>query len=88
MRGIVTVIITAFTALLMFGIFVPAVVEPIVDVVATDSTVQSHAVDGDGMGDRLLTVLLVWGPLLFIGASVVFAVRWYLRRTRVGRGVR
>jgi len=88
MRGIVTVIITGFMALLVFGIFAPAVLEPIADVVSNDAVVQQHAVDGEGMADRLLTVVLVWGPLLFIGASVVFAVRWYLRRTRVGRRVR
>ena len=88
MRGIITVIVTGFMAMLVFGIFAPAVLEPIVDVVANDPVVDDHAVDGAGMGDRLLTVILVWGPLLFIAAALVWAVRWYLRREQVGRTMR
>lgn len=88
MRGITTVIVTTFSALLLFGIFAPAVIEPIADVVTSNAVVQDHRVDADGIATSTQRVTLVWGPLLFIAGAVAFAIRWYIRRERVGRRVR
>jgi len=89
MRGIAKVILTTFTALLLFGILAPALLEPIAQFVTSDPTVQQSSIDAQGIADGLKKTILVWGPLLVIGSSIVFAVRWYLNRERfTGRRVR
>jgi len=88
MRGIGTVIVVGFVSALLFGLIGPAIVEPIVDVVISDPTVQSGPVDGVAIADNMLSALFVWAPLFVMGAGVVSAVVWYLRRERVSRRVR
>lgn len=88
MRGIAAVIVTGFIALLLFGVFVPAVVEPIGEFVVNDPTVQESPVDASGMWNGLGNVLFVWAPLLVLSSSLVWAVRWYLNRERIVGRVR
>jgi len=86
MRGIGVVIITAFTALLLFGVFAPAALEPIGQYVVNDPTVQASPIDAAGMWDGLRRVIFIWAPLFVLGAGVIWAVRYYLQRERlVGR---
>lgn len=82
MRGIATVIFVGFVSVILFVLVAPQLLEPIAEAVATDSAVQSGAIDIDQYVDRLLTVLLVWSPLFVLGASVISAVVFYLRRER------
>jgi len=89
MRGIGAVIITAFVALLLFGVFAPAALEPIGQFVVNNPTVQNSAIDAQGIWDGLRRVVFIWAPLFVLASSVVFAVRWYLNRERlVGRAGR
>ena len=88
MRGLGTVLFVGFVSAILFGLIAPAILEPVVEIVASDPAVQNGPVDGVGIADQLLTVLLVWAPLFVLGASVVSAVVWYFRRERTGRRVR
>jgi hypothetical protein len=88
MRGLGTVLFVGFVSAILFGLIGPAILEPVVEVVVSDPAVQNGPVDGVGIADQLLTVLLVWAPLFVLGASVVSAVVWYFRRERTGRRVR
>ena len=90
MRGIVGVLAAGFVGVVMFVVVAPSILEPIVQFVTADSAVQNYDhLDATAWSDSLLTSTLVWGPLLFFGASVVWAIRWYLRRERLtGRRVR
>ena len=85
MRGIATVIIVGFTSIAMFGIFAPAVLEPLAETVLQNQAVQSSPVDASGFVNGLLRTVLMWGPVITIGAAVASAVVYYLRRERVGR---
>jgi len=86
MRGIGVMIITAFTSLLLFGVFAPAALEPIGQFVVSNPTVQASAIDAQGMWNGLRRVVFIWAPLFVLGAGVVWAVRYYLQRERlVGR---
>jgi len=87
MRGIATVIIVGFTSIVTFGIFAPAVLEPLAETVLQNQAVQSSPVDANGFVNGLLRTVLMWGPIVTIGAGVASAVVWYLRRERVGRRV-
>ena len=82
MRGIGTVIFVGFASILAFGIVAPAVLEPVVEVVVNDPTVQSSPIDAAAWTDNLLRSVLVWAPLVVLGAGVASAVVWYLRRER------
>lgn len=86
MRGIAAVIVTIFLSALLFGIFAPAILEPIGDFVTASTVVQNSRFDAAGLFNDLKQVILIWAPILTIGGSVVFAVRYYLNRERfVGR---
>jgi thiol:disulfide interchange protein len=87
MRGIATVIIVGFTSIAMFGIFAPAVLEPLAETVLQNQAVQSSPVDANAFVNGLLRTVLMWGPIITIGAAVASAVVYYLRRERVGRRV-
>lgn len=83
MRGIATVIVVAFIAVIMFALVAPAIVEPVAEVVLADQAVQDSVIDGDGIVDNMLSSLLVWVPLFVMGSGVVSAVVWYFRKERV-----
>jgi len=86
MKGIGVMIITAFTSLLLFGVFAPAALEPIGHFVVSNPTVQASPIDAQGMWNGLRRVVFIWAPLFVLGAGVVWAVRFYLQRERlVGR---
>jgi len=80
MRGIAVVLTTIFMSALLFGVFAPAILEPIGQAVTGFQTVQNSAIDAAGLFDGLKNVLLIWAPILTIGASIVFGIRYYLRR--------
>lgn len=82
MRGIATVIAVGFVSVLLFGIFAPAALEPLAEMVVQDDAVQDSALDHQGFVDGLLNSLLVWAPLLVLFSGVVSAVVWYFRRER------
>ena len=92
MRGIVTVIVVGFDALLLFGVFAPALLEPVAEVVVNNEAVANSETFGEtstSVRDGLFSTIFLWGPLMTLGAAVVFAVRWYLRREQItGRRVR
>jgi hypothetical protein len=88
MRGIGTVIFVGFVSMLLFGVLAPAILEPIVDVVINDPAVQNAPIDGAGIADDMLSSVLVWAPLLVLGAGVVSAVVWYFRKERATRRIR
>lgn len=90
MRGMIAVIMTAFTAMILFGIFAPAVLEPIAEVVVGDEAVQQASyIDAAGVRDGLFNTIFKWSVLFVLGSSVVFGVRWYLRREALtGRRIR
>jgi len=89
MRGIATVIVVGFVSILLFGIVAPSILEPFVDVVVNDPAVQSSQINAVSWTDNLLRSLLVWAPLVVLGAGVASAVVWYLRREqRATRRVR
>lgn len=86
MRGIAVVIVTIFTSALLFGVFAPAVLEPIGQAVTGFSAVQNSPIDAADLFESLKQVILIWAPLLTIGGATVFAIRYYLNRERfVGR---
>lgn len=87
MRGIAVVLTTIFFSALLFGIFAPAILEPIGQAVTAFQTVQNSQIDAAGLFDDLKNVLLIWAPILTIGASIIFGVRYYLRREQIA-GVR
>lgn len=78
---------TIFFSALLFGIFAPAILEPIGQAVIGFETVQNSQIDATGLFDGLKNVLLIWAPILTIGASIIFGVRYYLRREQIA-GVR
>ena len=80
MRGIAVVLTTIFMSALLFGVFAPAILEPIGQAVTGFETVQNSQIDATGLFDGLRNVLLIWAPILTIGASIVFGIRYYLRR--------
>jgi hypothetical protein len=82
MRGIAVVLTTIFVSALLFGVFAPAILEPIGQAVTGFQTVQNSQIDAAGLFDGLKNVLLIWAPILTIGASIVFGVRYYLKRER------
>jgi hypothetical protein len=86
MRGIAVVLSTIFVSSLLFGILAPAMLEPVGNFVTGISAVKNSPIDAAGLFDGLKNVLLIYAPILTIGASIVFGVRYYLRRERfVGR---
>lgn len=86
MRGIAVVIVTVFTSAILFGVFAPAALEPIGQAVTSYDAVQNSVIDGKGLFNSLKQVILIWAPIITIGASIVFAIRYYLNRERfVGR---
>lgn len=89
MRGIAVVIVTIFTSALVFGVFAPSILEPIGQVVTSFSSVKNSPIDGAGLFNGLKQVILLWGPIIVIGSSIVFAIRYYLNREKfVSRGPR
>lgn len=87
MRGIATVIFVGFISILLFGVFAPAVVEPLAEFVVADAP-GTGPVDVANFQDRLYSVLFVWAPLFVLAGGVVSAVVWYFRRERASRRVR
>jgi len=89
MRGIAAIIVTIFTSALVFGVFAPSILEPIGKAVTGFSAVQNSTIDAAGLFNGLKQVILLWSPILLIGSSIVFAIRYYLNRERfVQRGRR
>lgn len=82
MRGIAMVLVTIFVSALLFGILAPSLLEPIGKAVTGYTTVQNSPIDAAGLFDGLKNVILIWSPIIVIGGSVVFAVRYYLNRER------
>jgi len=88
MRGIGTVIFVGFVSLLLFGVVGPAVLEPVAEVFVQqmpatgDGTAGSALIDPTTYADRMLTSVLVWAPLITLGAGVASALVFYLRRER------
>jgi len=76
MRGIAIVLTTIFMSALLFGIFAPAILEPIGQAVTGFETVQNSQIDAAGLFDGLKNVLLIWAPILTSGASIVFGIRY------------
>lgn len=85
MRGIATVIAVGFISVILFGVFAPAALEPIAEIVLQDEAVQDNVIDEQGFVDGLLSSTLVWAPLFVLGSGVVSAVVWYMRRDRRAR---
>jgi len=83
MRGIATVIVVGFSALVVFGLVAAPVLEPIAQFVVQDPAVQESTIDAQGIADGILTSILSWGVVIVLGAGVASAVVWYLRRERV-----
>lgn len=83
MRGIFAVLITIFVSALLFGVFAPAALEPIGQAVTSYEAVQNSPIDAKGLFGSLKNVLLIYAPIITIGASIVFAVRYYLNRERI-----
>jgi len=90
MRGMIAVIMTSFVSIILFGLFAPAVLEPVAEVVVNNEVVQSASyIDIESFRDGLFNTIFKWSVLFVLGASVVFGVRWYLRRERLtGRRLR
>jgi len=81
MRGIATVLVVGFTSIILFGVVAPAVVEPVAEVFV-EQMPSGSGIDADTYADRMLTSVLVWAPLVVLGAGTASAVVWYLRRER------
>ena len=81
MRGLATAIFVGFISILLFGVFAPAVVEPLAEFVVEQMPANA-AVDAEAFQGRLYNVLFVWAPLFVLGAGVVSAIVWYFRRER------
>jgi len=89
MRGIAGVLVTIFISALLFGILAPAVLEPIGEFVVNYPGIAGSKIDAAGLFDGLKNVILLWAPIITIGGSIIFAVRYYLNRERfVARGRR
>lgn len=82
MRGIAAVLVTIFVSAILFGILAPAILEPIGNVVTGYSAVQKSVIDADGLFNGLKQVILIWAPIITIGASIAFAIKYYLNRER------
>jgi len=85
MRGIATVIGVAFTAMLLFGIVAPSILEPIAEFVVQNQAVQDSAIYAQPIANGILSSILKWGVLFTLAAAVASAVVWYLRRERTAR---
>lgn len=81
MRGIATVLVVGFTSIILFGVVAPGIVEPVAEVFVEQMPADS-GIDADTYADRMLTSVLVWAPLVVLGAGTASAVVWYLRRER------
>lgn len=81
MRGIATVLVVGFVSIILFGVVAPAVIEPVAEVFVQQMPAES-GIDATEYADRMLTSVLVWAPLVVLGAGVASAVVFYLRRER------
>jgi len=81
MRGIATVLVVGFTSIILFGVVAPAVIEPVAEVFVQQMP-SGSGIDASTYADRMLTSVLVWAPLVVLGAGVASAVVFYLRRER------
>jgi len=81
MRGIATVLVVGFVSIILFGVVAPAVIEPVAEVFVQQMPAES-GIDATEYADRMLTSVLVWAPLITLGAGVASAVVFYLRRER------
>ena len=81
MRGIGTVIFVGFVSIILFGVVAPGIVEPVAEVFVEQMPAGS-GIDAETYADRMLTSVLVWAPLVVLGAGVASALVWYLRRER------
>jgi len=84
MRGFATVIVVGFTSIILFGIFAPAVLEPIAQLVVSNDAVQSSPIAAQSIANGLLSVVLKWAVVIVLGSGVTSAAVYYLRRERVG----
>lgn len=87
MRGVATVIGVAFSAILLFGIFAPPLLEGVGQFMLgySDSISAQLGIDIAAYLDNMYSVVFLWAPLITIGAAVLSAVVWYTRRERVAR---
>lgn len=81
MRGIATVLVVGFVSIILFGVVAPAVIEPVAEVFVQQMPAGS-GIDATEYADRMLTSVLVWAPLVVLGAGVASAAVFYLRRER------
>jgi len=81
MRGIATVLVVGFTSIILFGVVAPAVIEPVAEVFVQQMP-SGSGIDASTYADRMLTSVLVWAPLVVLGAGVASAIVFYLRRER------
>ncbi|RAW44062.1 hypothetical protein DQW50_16180 [Halorubrum sp. 48-1-W] len=82
MRGIATVIVVAFSSIVMFGIVAPSILEPVAEIFVQDQAVQNSQIDAQGFVDSLFNSIFKWAVLVVLGSGVISAVVFYFRRER------
>lgn len=84
MRGIAVVVTVTFGIIIVMMVAGP-VLEPVNDVVGDNDAVEKQG--WDSIGDRTVSVIMRYVPMIAIAGVLVWALRWYLRRERLS-GVR
>lgn len=86
MRGVVVVVLTVFTALLVMFVGVTAV-EPMGEHIKTYDTIDEGPLEGTSVINSVYDALFKWVPMIFVFGMVAWGVAWALRsESYAGRG--
>lgn len=80
MRGI-AVFISGLFILTVFTMFTGPILEPVLDVVASDPAVQAQG--WDSTAANITDTITRWMPLMYIAYLLTWAGAWYFRRERM-----